>query len=80
MTFVKMIKPLQKILHNNYIFHDKFPYRQSWTFVHNSFMKTCRNEQKSSDRHVIVGVLFPLLKIYTKSLFMGNKQNSCSNN
>ena len=41
MTFVKMIKPLQKILHNNYIFHDKFPYRQSPTFVHNSFLNTC---------------------------------------
>ena len=43
MTFVKMIKPLQKILHNNYVLHDKFPYRQPRTFVHNSFPETCRN-------------------------------------
>lgn len=52
-TFVKMIKPLQNILHNNYIFHDKFPYRQSRTIVHNSFLKTCRNVPKSSDRRML---------------------------
>jgi len=40
MTFVKMIKTLQMTLHNNYTFHDRFPYRQSWAFVHNSFLKT----------------------------------------
>jgi len=48
MTFVKMIKPLQKILHNNHIFHGKFPYRQSQAFINNSFLKMCPKVWKSS--------------------------------
>ena len=30
--------------------------------------------------HITMGIQFLLLKKYTKSLFMGNKQNSCSKN
>ena len=76
MTFVKITKPLQKILHNNYIFHDKFPYRQSRTFVHNLFLKTCQNVQKSSDRPMLWrGFCSHCLKITRKD----NKQNSCCN-
>jgi hypothetical protein len=65
-------------------FFIQYFYRQSTTFVHNLFLKTCSKvemyESRAVDLRVIRGVLFPLLKVHKKSLFMGNKQNGCTSN
>ena len=37
-------------------------------------------ENRATDLHVTTGVPFALLTRYVKPLFMGNKQNSCTNN
>jgi hypothetical protein len=37
-------------------------------------------ESRATDLHVTTGVPFALLTRYVKSLCMGNKQNSCTNN
>jgi len=42
--------------------------------------KCTKGEWHTYTLHVTMGVTFLLLKEYTKLLFIGNKQNSCSNN
>jgi hypothetical protein len=58
-----------------------FTHKAGPYFVGNSVLKTCTKvEQRTQGPYVITGVPFPGLKNIYKSIFMGKKQNSCTNN